>query len=75
MSECRTLKEIKKNIEAGMDPEEAIPWSMHCSTIQEYIDVLYYALQVLPDTSSRKESIRKKYIEVLEDVRGTAGEL
>lgn len=74
MSECKALREIKKRIDAGVDPDEAIPWEIHCTTIKEYIEVLYYAKQVLPD-GRRKEDITIKLEELLNDVRGTAGEL
>lgn len=68
--ECRILQEIKAKIDAGMDPDKAIPYSITCTTIQQYIDVLYYAAQVLPD-GPRKQSVQQKLAEVLENVRGT----
>ncbi len=67
--DCRILQEIKAKIDAGMDPDKAIPYSITC-TIQQYIDVLYYAAQVLPD-GPRKQSVQKKLKEVLDYVRGT----
>lgn len=68
--DCRILQEIKAKIDAGMDPDKAIPYSITCTTIQQYIDVLYYADQVLPD-GPRKKSVQKKLKEVLDYVRGT----
>lgn len=74
MSNCKVLQDIKKRIESGMDPDDAIPWEIHCTTIEEYIEVLYYAAQVLPD-GRRRDNVKKKLKELLEDVRGTEGEL
>lgn len=74
MDDCKTLQEIKKRIDSGMDPDKAIPYHVTCTTIQQYIDLLYYAIQVLPD-GLRKESIKRKLTEVLDDVRGTDSEL
>lgn len=70
MSDCRILQEIKAKIDAGMDPDKAIPYHVTCTTIQQYIDVLYYAIQVLPD-GRRKETLKRKLKEVLDNVRGT----
>lgn len=70
MSDCRILQEIKAKIDAGMDPDKAIPYHVTCTTIQQYIDLLYYAAQVLPD-GPRKQSVKQKLAEVLENVRGT----
>jgi hypothetical protein len=70
MDECRILQEIKAKIDAGIDPDEAIPYHVTCTTIQQYIDVLYYAIQVLPD-GMRKETLKRKLKEVLDNVRGT----
>lgn len=69
MDECRILQEIKAKIDAGMDPDKAIPYSITCTTIQQYIDVLYYAAQVLPD-GPRRQSVQNKLKEVLDYVRG-----
>lgn len=68
--DCRILQEIKAKIDAGMDPDKAIPYHVTCTTIQQYIDVLYYAIQVLPD-GRRKETLKRKLKEVLDNVRGT----
>lgn len=70
MDDCRILQEIKAKIDAGMDPDKAIPYHVTCTTIQQYIDVLYYAIQVLPD-GRRKETLKRKLKEVLDNVRGT----
>lgn len=68
--DCRILQEIKAKIDAGVDPDKAIPYHVTCTTIQQYIDVLYYAIQVLPD-GRRKETLKRKLKEVLDNVRGT----
>jgi len=49
MSNCELLKEIKRQILAGIPAEEAIPYDIHCANESDYYDVLYYASQVLPD--------------------------
>lgn len=73
MSDCKILQDIKAKIDAGMDPDKAIPYhGVYCKTIQEYIDFLYYAIQVLPD-GRRKDVLKRKLQEVLDNVRGTEG--
>lgn len=67
MSKC-VLSEIKKRINAGMDPDKAIPWEISVSSLQEYLEVLNYAAQVLPD-GFRKDTVKKKLEEVIADVR------
>lgn len=62
MNECKLLTEMKKRIESGEDPEKVIPY--HVNLPEEYfIEVLYYALQVLPKTSPRYESMERKWKE------------
>lgn len=62
MNECKLLTEMKKRIEAGEDPEKVIPY--HVNLPEEYfIEVLYYALQVLPKTSPRYEAMERKWKE------------
>ena len=62
MNECKLLTEMKKRIEAGEDPEKVIPY--HVNLPEEYfIEVLYYALQVLPKESPRYEALERKWKE------------
>lgn len=62
MNECKLLTEMKKRIEAGEDPEKVIPY--HVNLPEEYfIEVLYYALQVLPKTSPRYKAMERKWKE------------
>lgn len=62
MNECKLLTEMKKRIEAGEDPEKVIPY--HVNLPKEYfIEVLYYALQVLPKSSPRYEAMERKWKE------------
>ena len=62
MNECKLLTEMKKRIEAGEDPEKVIPY--HVNLPEEYfIEVLYYALQVLPKTSPRYNAMERKWKE------------
>lgn len=63
MSECKVLKEISNAIASGVPPEEAIPYSISCPDNDAFIEVLYYAIQVLPD-GRRKENIKVKLQEV-----------
>ena len=69
MADC-VLAEIKKRIDSGVDPDKAIPWEIHVSSQAEYLEVLNYAAQVLPD-GFRKDTVKKKLEEVIERVRRT----
>lgn len=73
MSDCEMLKLIHNRIASGVPPEEAIPYSINCSSESEYIEILYYASQVLPD-GMRRDSIRKKLEDMKNDSR-TDGQL
>ena len=73
MSNCDMLKLIHNRIASGMPPEEAIPYSINCSSEPEYIELLYYASQVLPD-GMRRDSIRKK-LEDMKNASRTDGQL
>lgn len=73
MSEpCNMLKAIKGQIESGIDPDEAIPYSIDCADLDAYLEVLYYAAQILPD-GRRREEIRAKIKEMTDDVRRADG--
>ena len=74
MSECKVLKEISNAIASGVPPEEAIPYSIVCSDQESYLEILYYAIQVLPD-GRRKDEIKAKLQEVLQDVSRTDSQL
>lgn len=73
MSSCKTLQEIKKRIDSGTPPDEAIPWEVHVESEDDFIEILHYAAQVLPE-GRRKEDVQRKLKE-LTDVRRTAGQL
>lgn len=74
MSEmCEILKKIKDRIDSGTDPNEAIPYTINCADMDSYMELLYYAAQVLPD-GRRREEIRRT-IKELNDVRRTDGQL
>lgn len=70
---CSILQDIKAKIDAGMDPDKAIPYHPICEDPEQTIEVLYYAIQVLPD-GRRKDLLRKK-LEEVENVRRTEGKL
>lgn len=62
------LKRMKKLIDNGADPNEVIPWSLSPDvTEEEYIEILYFASQVLPE-GRRKESV----IKTLKDIQNAS---
>ena len=64
MSEmCKALKMMHERINAGEDPEAVIPYSFSCTNDEEFIEILHYALQVLPKTSPRYEAMERKWKE------------
>lgn len=73
MNSCKLLVEIKKQIEAGIPADQAIPWTINVNNEDDYIEVLYYALQVLPD-GRRRDDVNRKLKE-LTDVRRTESKL
>ena len=64
---CEILKKMKDEIEAGKDPEAVIPYSIECGSLDDYIEVLHFAVQVLPD-GKRKDEVK----ELLKGVIGHA---
>lgn len=57
MSTCKYLVEMKKRIENGEDPDKVIPYTLPFEISQEdYIEILYFAQQVLPD-GVRRDSV------------------
>ncbi len=70
---CKILNLIKEQIENGTPPDQAIPYSIECADMDAYMEVLYYAAQVLPD-GRRREEIRT-LIKELNNVRRTDSEL
>lgn len=70
---CEMLTAIKQQIDSGIDPEDAIPYSIDCADLDAYLEILYYAAQILPD-GRRREEIRAK-IKEMTDVRRADGEL
>lgn len=69
---CEMLTGIKEQIDAGIPPEQAIPYSIDCADLDAYLEVLYYAAQILPD-GRRREEIRAKIKEMTDDVRRADG--
>lgn len=63
MSDCKILQMIKAEIEKGTPPEQAIPYSIECADIDSFIEVLYYAAQILP-AGRRLDEVRAKLEEV-----------
>lgn len=64
MSTCKLLLEMKKRIDNGEDPEKVIPYTLPFNISREdYIEILHFAKQVLPD-GVRRDSI----IFTLEDI-------
>lgn len=46
---CAVLASIKARIESGERAEDVIPFSLDCPDYQDYIELLYYAKQVITD--------------------------
>ena len=69
MSNCDLLKQIQNKIATGTPPEEAIPYSIHCDNADDFLEVIYYASQVLPE-GRRKEYCIKR-LEEMRDVTRT----
>lgn len=66
---CDILMRIKEGIEAGEDPERAIPMTLPCElTRDEMIDFLFYIVQVLPD-GTRRELARRQLIRLQQEAR------
>ena len=59
MTNCKILIDMKKRIDSGEDPEKVIPYNFNGSK-ETYIEILHFALQVLPKTSRRYSSIQRK---------------
>ena len=57
---CKILQDMKKRIEAGEDPEHVIPYSFEVKDDEIFIEVLHYAVQVLPEDSPRRASCIRK---------------
>mgnify|MGYP003302231907 CR=1 FL=1 len=73
MSDCKILQMIKAEIEKGTPPEQAVPYSIDCADPDAFIEVLYYAVQILP-AGRRLNEVRAKLEEVT-NVRRTESEL
>lgn len=74
MSNCKALMLMKTAIENGADPEQVIPYNVDCSDPDDFLEILYYAQQVLPSGSRRIPVIKRK-IEELENARRTDSQL
>lgn len=46
---CVVLASIKARIESGERAEDVIPFSLDCPDHEDYIELLYYAKQVITD--------------------------
>ena len=57
---CTVLKEMHKRIEAGEDPEHVIPFSFDCTNDEDFIEILHYAIQILPEDSPRRKTCMRK---------------
>ena len=57
---CSILLDMKNRIEAGEDPEHVIPYSFEVKNDEIFIEVLHYAVQVLPEDSPRRASCIRK---------------
>lgn len=57
---CKVLKDMQRRIEAGEDPEHVIPYSFECSNDNDFIEILHFAVQVLPEDSPRRATCIRK---------------
>ena len=73
MSDCKILQLIKAEIEKGTPAEQAVPYSIDCADPDAFIEVLYYAAQILPE-GRRLDEVRAKLEEVT-NARRTESEL
>lgn len=73
MSDCKVLQMIKAEIEKGTPPEQAVPYSIECADMDSFIEVLYYAVQILPP-GRRLDEARAK-LEDVTNVRRTESKL
>lgn len=65
MSNCVLLRMIKSHIDNGERPEEVIPYSLPAEIADsDYLELLYYARQILPD-GERKDFINKRIEELV----------
>lgn len=69
MSNCVLLRMIKSRIDNGEEPEDVIPYSLPTEIDDsDYIELLYYARQILPD-GERKTFIIKRIEELVNACR------
>ena len=57
---CKVLKIMQDRINAGEDPEHVIPYSFECANDEDFIEILHFATQVLPEDSPRRETCIRK---------------
>ena len=55
---CKLLVELNNKINEGANPEDVIPYSTESLDRDDYIELLYYAKQVLP-SGRRKQEIEQ----------------
>lgn len=60
---CEILLKIKQRIENGEPAENVIPFNMICDNKNDYIEILHFAVQVLPD-GDRKEFCKRRLSEL-----------
>jgi hypothetical protein len=63
---CKILSAIKQRIENGEDPDKAIPYSVGFLNHEDYIELLYYAKQVLPE-GRRKDEVSATLERILKE--------
>lgn len=68
MNECKILKTMKERIETGENPETVIPYNFTCENSNDYIEILHFAIQVLPD-GNRKEFCKRRLNELCRPVK------
>lgn len=57
---CNILVDMRNRIESGEDPEHVIPYSFECLNDDDFIEILHYAIHILPEDSPRRASCVRK---------------
>ena len=65
---CEILIKIKDRIDAGEPAENVIPFNMICENENDYIEILHFAVQVLPD-GDRKEFCKRRLNELCKQAK------
>lgn len=68
MNNCKILKLIKDKIEKGVPAENAIPLNIVCDNENDYIELLHFSIQVLPN-GERKDFCKRRLQELCKQAK------